>query len=442
VGTNGLHGKDAPDKTRSMGREGDVLSDHQVARGLGRRVLALLLLAYIFNFLDRQILGILAAPIKADLHLSDTQFGAVGGLAFALLYSALGIPLAYLADRTSRSGVIAASLAVWSAFTVLCGLAMGYWQLFLCRLGVGVGEAGGVAPAYALISDYFPPERRARAIAIYSLGVPMGLAGGTLLGAYVASLLGWRGAFLVMGVAGIVLAPILRFGVRDVPRGPATAQQAPLRQVFPLLARKPAFWLLAFASSASSLIGYGLALWVPSVMMRSFHLDLLTTGKFLASLLLVGGSIGVFAGGWLADRLGTIDRSWYAKLPAIAWLLTVPTYAGGMLAPNLWIAWPLLLVANGLAILWLGPVTTAIQHLAPRHMRSTAAASFLLVNNLIGLGVGPLLIGSLSDALKHSYGADALRDAAVACTAFYLLAALLGLFAASRLRSDWLADEP
>ncbi len=350
------------------------------------------MLAYIFNFLDRQILGILAAPIKADLHLTDTEFGAIGGLAFALLYSALGIPLAYLADRTSRSSVIAGSLAVWSAFTALCGAVTGYWQLFLCRLGVGVGEAGGVAPSYALISDYFPPERRARALAIYSLGIPIGLAGGSFLGAFLASSIGWRHTFLLLGLAGLVLAPVVRYCVRDLPSAPAAAQ-APLREVFPLLARKPTFWLLAFASSLSSLCGYGLALWVPSVMMRSFHLDLLATGKFLSTLLLIGGSAGVFVGGWLADRLGGMERSWYARVPAIAWIATVPLYAGGLLAPNLPLAWILLLLANALAIVWLGPIIAAVQHLAPRHMRSTASASFLLINNLIGLGVGPAAHG-------------------------------------------------
>src|SRR5437870_5689889 len=183
-----------------------------------RFVLALLLIAYIFNFLDRQILGILAQPIKADLHLSDTEFGAVGGLAFALLYSVLGVPLAYLADRTSRSAVIASSLAVWSGFTALCGTAAGFGQLFLFRLGVGIGEAGGVAPSYALIADYFPPERRARALAIFSLGIPLGLAAGTLIGAYVAQAIDWRAAFLIMGMAGILLAPVMLYFVRDLPR--------------------------------------------------------------------------------------------------------------------------------------------------------------------------------------------------------------------------------
>lgn len=414
------------------------MSDGEPKQRSASLVLALLLIAYIFNFLDRQILGILAQPIKADLHLSDTQFGAIGGLAFAMLYSALGIPLGYLADKTSRSGVIAGSLAVWSAFTALCGSAASFGQLFLYRLGVGVGEAGGVAPSYALIADYFPPERRARALAIFSLGVPIGLAGGTLVGAYIAHAISWRAAFACMGIAGVVLAPILWLVVRDVSKA---ATQVALASVFPMLAKRPAFWLLAFASSSSSLCGYGLALWTPSVMMRSFGLDLVSTGQFLASLLLIGGTVGVFAGGWLADRLGATDRSWYAKLPAIAWTISVPAWGFGLFASSLWVAWPLLLVGNALNILWLGPVTTAVQHLVPRPMRATASASFLLINNLIGLGIGPLLMGRLSDALKATYGADALRDAAVFCLAFYLLAAVLMFLSLRSLKASWLTDE-
>lgn len=404
-------------------------------------VLALLLVAYVFNFLDRQILGILGPSIQADLHLSNGEFGAIGGTAFALLYAGLGIPLAYLADRTSRSAVVAGSLAVWSAFTALCGAAVGYWSLFLSRLGVGVGEAGGVAPSYALIADYFPPERRARALAIFSLGVPLGLGGGAFIGARLADWFGWRAAFVIMGLAGVVLAPILRSVVRDVPRATKQSAQAPLATVFPILARKPAFWLLAFASSSSSLCGYGLALWTPKVMMLSFGLDLVSTGNFVASLLLIGGCAGVFAGGLLADRLGAADRGWYAKLPAFAWILSVPAWGFGLFAPNLWVAWPLLLVGNAVNILWLGPVITAVQHLVPRPMRSTASASFLLINNLIGLGVGPWLMGRLSEALQATYGADALRNSAVACLVFYLLAAGLMLLAIRSLRASWVADE-
>lgn len=403
-------------------------------------VLGLLLIAYIFNYLDRQILGILAGPIIRELELTDTQFGVLSGPPFALLYSLLGIPFALLADRTSRSRVIAAALTMWSAFTGLCGLATSFWQLFVFRMCVGVGEAGGVAPSYALIADYFEPRRRARALAIFSLGVPIGLASGTLIGAYIAHAISWRAAFYVMGIAGVLLAPVLLYFVRDLPRQ-TSAAPAPIRSVFPILARKPVFWLMAFAAGSSSLCGYGLAVWTPSVLERSYNLGLLERGQFLASIVLFGGCTGVFAGGYLADRLGHLDRGWYARLPAIAWLITAPTFAAGLLAPNLWLAWPLLLIPNALNIFWLGPVTTATQHLVPRPMRATASASFLLINNLIGLGVGPFLIGGLSDALKHRYGVEALRYAAVACTSFYILAGLLMLLCVSRLRKSWVDDD-
>jgi MFS family permease len=409
----------------------------------GRRsasvVLLLLLIAYIFNYLDRQILGILAGPIIADLHLNDSQFGLLSGPPFAILYSVLGVPLALLADRTSRSRVIAAAAAFWSAFTGLCGTATSFGQFFIFRMGVGIGEAGGVAPSNALIADYFPPEKRARALAVFYLGVPIGLALGTLLGAYIAHAVSWRAAFFTMGVAGVILAPIMLIVVRDVPRPPA-AVTSPIGQVFPMLARKPVFWLMAFAASSSSLCGYGLAVWTPSVLERSFHLGLIERGQFMASVVFIGGCTGVLAGGWLADRLGHVDRGWYAKLPAIAWAITAPTFAAGLMAPSLWLAWPLLLIPNALNILWLGPVITAVQHLVPQRMRSTASASFLLINNLIGLGVGPYLIGAISTALKQSYGTEALRYAAVGCTAFYLLAALLMMLCVSRLKNCWVDD--
>jgi MFS family permease len=403
-------------------------------------VLAILLIAYIFNFLDRQILGILAGSIIADLKLTDAEFGAIGGLAFAMLYSLLGIPLALLADKTRRSWVIAGSLAVWSGFTALCGAAGSFVQLFLCRLGVGVGEAGGVAPSYALIADYYPPERRARALAIFSLGIPLGLALGTLIGAYLAAWVSWRAAFIAMGVAGVVLAPVMLILVRDRPRPPTSGAPTRLTATFAIVARKPSFWLMALASSCSSLAGYGLALWTPSVLERSFGMGLIERGQFLASLFLIGGTAGVFAGGWLADRVGQADRRWYAWLPAIAWAITAPTFAFGLMSSDPWSAWVLLLIPNALNILWLGPVTTAVQHLAPQPMRSTASASFLLINNLIGLGIGPTLIGALSTAFKSHFGSEALRYAAVSVVGFYVLATILMLFAARGLRSAWIED--
>ncbi|MCU6454851.1 MFS transporter [Sphingomonas sp. A2-49] len=406
-------------------------------------VLAMLLLVYTFNFLDRQILGILVAPIKAELQLSDTQLGALGGIAFALLYSTLAIPLALVADRTSRSWVITISLGVWSAFTALCGLATGFWQFFVFRLGVGVGEAGGVAPSYAMIADYFPPHQRARALSIYSLGIPVGLAAGALLGGLLASAVNWRWAFVAVGLAGIVIAPVFRLIVKEPPRGafdpPAAtpAERVSVWAVFALLAAKPSFWLMAFAAAFSSLCGYGLAFWVPSVLIRSFGFTLLTASQYIGSLLLIGGTIGVFAGGWLADRLGKSDRGIYARLPAIAWIVTVPLFAAGLTSGSPTLSWFLFLIPNGLNILWLGPVTTAVQHLVPPPMRATASASFLFINNLIGLGLGSLVMGRLSDAMTAVHGTDALRYATLYALGFYLIAAVLMLLAVRPLRRDW-----
>lgn len=406
-------------------------------------VLTMLLVVYTFNFLDRQILGILAKPIQASLHLSDAQFGAIGGTAFAILYSVLGVPLALLADRVGKTRVIAGSLVVWSGFTALCGTATGFWSLFLSRLGVGVGEAGGVAPSYALIADYFPVQRRARALAIYSMGIPIGLGSGVLLGAYIAALVDWQTAFITVGIAGIVVAPIFLLLVRDRPRPAvvADADAVPVLAVIPILARKPAYWLLSIGAGCSSMAGYGLALWVPKIIAVHYgwtaNHDLIKVGQFMGSLLLIGGTTGIFLGGVFADRLGAVDRAWYARLPAIAWLITAPTFMLGLFTPLPVLAWFLLLIPNALNTLWLGPIVTAAQHLAPSRMRASASGSFLLVNNLLGLGLGPLLMGTLSDALKASYGADSLRYAAIIGVSLYLIAAVLALLAIKPLKRGW-----
>jgi predicted MFS family arabinose efflux permease len=404
-------------------------------------VLTMLLIVYTFNFLDRQILGILAKPIQASLHLSDGQFGAIGGTAFAILYSVLGVPLALLADRVGKTRVIAGSLVVWSGFTALCGAATGFWSLFLSRLGVGVGEAGGVAPSYALIADYFPVERRARALAIYSMGIPIGLGSGVLLGAYIAALVNWQTAFVTVGIAGILVAPVFLWLVRDRPRPAAVADAPPVLSVIPILARKPAYWLLSIGAGCSSMAGYGLALWVPKIIAVHYgwtaNHDLIKVGQFMGSLLLIGGTTGIFLGGVLADRLGTVDRAWYARIPAIAWLITAPTFMLGLFTPYPMFAWFLLLIPNALNTLWLGPIVTAAQHLAPSRMRAGASGTFLLVNNLLGLGLGPLLMGVLSDALKASYGADSLRYAAIIGVSLYLVAALLAFLAIKPLKRGW-----
>lgn len=400
-------------------------------------VLAMLLLIYTFNFIDRQILGILAGPIKAELQLTDTQLGLLGGIAFAALYSTLAIPLALLADKTSRTWVITASLAVWSGFTALCGMATSFGQMFLFRLGVGVGEAGGVAPSYALIADYFPARERARALAVYSLGIPLGAAAGVMLGGYVAALVDWRTAFIVVGLAGVVIAPLFRLVVREPKRAARPADASPIGAVFAILAAKRSFWFLALGAASSSMLGYGLAFWFPQLVQRSFGLDLVQTSQFYGGVLLIGGTIGVLGGGLLGDRFGARDRANYARMPALAFLLAVPLFAAGILSSSVALAFALFLIPQALAYVWLGPIITAVQHLVPADMRATASASFLLINNLVGIGGGTFALGALSDSLSAGYGADALKYAMLIGLVFYLLAALLMTVGATALRRDW-----
>ena len=400
-------------------------------------VLAMLLIVYTFNFLDRLVMSILATPIKAELHLTDTQMGALGGFAFAALYAVLAIPFAWIADRTNRSWVIATSLAVWSGFTALCGAITGFGQLFLCRLGVGVGEAGGVAPSYALISDIFPPRQRARALAIYSLGIPLGAGLGVLFGGYVAAMVNWRTAFLAIGLAGVIFTPIFALSVREPERTNPTQAQVDILQVALTLAAKPSFWLLAFGAASSSLVGYGIAFWLPSLLQRSFGMSLLSASHFYGLLLLIGGIPGILLGGWTADRAGLSGKTGYARIPGIAFLICVPLFAAGMLNHASAVAFALFLIPQALCYMWLAPVLTAVQHLVPAPVRATASACFLLINNLIGLGLGPPTVGKLSDLLKPGLGAEALRMSMLAALACYVIAGLLMLVAAPRLRRDW-----
>jgi MFS family permease len=407
----------------------------------GRRVLAILLLAYVFNFLDRQIVSILAEPIKKDLGLSDGQLGLMGGLAFALFYTGLGIPIAWLADRKSRVTIISVSLALWSGFTALCGLAGNFWQLFLARMGVGIGEAGGVAPSYALISDSFPPHQRGRALAIFSFGIPIGSALGIFFGGWIASHIDWRAAFVIVGVAGLLLAPLVKFGVPEARRGGydqgPTEAAASLAAVGGTLAQKPSFWLLAFGSACSSIVGYGFAFWLPSFLARTHGLDLIDRSLFYGAIALIGGLAGIWMGGWLGDRAGRSDPGGYARVPACCFLVAVPFYAAGLFAPSLVLAFLLLLVPTALALTWLGPGVAAIQQVVPPHMRATASAIFLFVNNLLGLGFGTWFLGFLSDRMTAAYGADSLRYSMLYGLAFYLIAATLYFAAGRRLNRDW-----
>jgi len=488
-------------------------------------VLAVLVLIYALNFLDRQIIGILAAPLKAHFELTDSQFGLLGGIAFASVYSTLAIPLAWLADRFSRVWIMTGALAVWSGFTALCGLAGSFTQLFLCRMGVGVGEAGGVAPAYSLISDYFPPSQRARALAVFAFGIPIGTAAGTLVGGLLAARWGWQTAFVVVGLLGLLLAPLLRLTVRDPQRGgtdaaavgavvapeaaPIPAPDAPssrtgsiasmillsigaaalavgavqylvmgqgstgltwafggllalvigvslriARSTASVVIRKPSFWLLALGAASSSICGYGVAGWLPLFFMRSFDLTLSQTAWYYSGIAMVGGTLGIWLGGFFADKLSKRGKGAYPLVPAIAFLISAPLFiaamnspwliglvlpGGGTNAQQLILAFLIFLIPTGLNLAWLGPITAAVQHLVPAAMRSTASALFLLINNLLGLAVGFYYFGWMSDLLAPRFGDESLRWAIYTGMGFYLLASAL-LFGASRtLKRDWVA---
>ncbi len=437
------------------------MSDKPASSFYRAYVLFILVVVYTFNFIDRQIVGILAVPIKADLGLSDTQLSLMGGLAFALFYTFLGIPIAMLADRYSRTWIMTVALSVWSAMTAVCGFAQNFLQLFLARLGVGVGEAGGVAPAYSLIADYFPPEKRARALSIYSFGIPIGSALGILLGGVLTTYLGWRAAFIIVGLAGLAIAPIFRLTMREPKRGgfdsaSAVTKPAKVSDVAKTLMQKPSFWGLSFGAASSSMMGYGLIFWLPSFFVRSYGdalpeffawmpaflipanpSALLFASYFYATVLLIGGIAGIWLGGVMADRYGPDKKAAYAIVPAIAFLTTIPFFIVGVLAPSLWIAFPAFLVLQALSLVWLGPVLSAFQHLVQPNMRATASAIFLFINNLIGIGLGNLAIGAISDGLSAQFGDESLRYAILSGTVFYILAAVLFIVTAPRLKRDW-----
>jgi MFS family permease len=405
------------------------------------RVLLILLLAYIFNFIDRQIIGVLALPIKAELGLSDKQLGLMGGIAFALFYSGLAIPIAWLADRKSRVNIIAASVALWSLFTAACGFAQNFWHLFLARMGVGIGEAGGVAPSYALISDFYPREQRGRALAFFSLGIPIGSALGVFFGGWIASHLDWRSAFLIVGLAGLPTALLVRLFIAEPVRGGFDAGPSeaapPFLIVAAALAGTPSFWLLSFGAASGSILGYGLIFWLPSFFARSFHLGLTEVGWYYGSIVLVGGVAGTWLGGWFGDRTGPGNPAAYALIPAFCFLIAAPAFAAGLFAPTLWLAWPLFALGQMLALAWLGPVIAAVQHIVPPNMRATASASFLFINNLIGIGFGIYFLGFMSDAMNARHGQDALQYSILYGLAFYLLSAAFYLIASVRLKRDW-----
>jgi len=382
-------------------------------------VLTILTIVYTFNFIDRQILVILQEPIKAELGLSDTQLGLLTGLAFAALYVILGIPIARFADLNNRKNVVAASLAVWSTMTALSGTAANFTQLMLTRIGVGVGEAGGSPPSHSIISDYFPPEKRATALSIYSMGIYFGIFLGFIVGGVIAKYFGWRVAFYALGIPGILIALILYFTVREPIKGHSDAQdleeETPsLGEVIKILLRNKTFMFLSLGCGFHTFITYGVGNFLPSFMQRVHGIDIAHAGIVLGLTMGAGGAIGTFAGGYLGDRLRNKDMRWYIWVPIIAGLVNNIPSAFLIFSGNAQVALWVTLFTSMFTAFYLGPVIAVCHSLVNAKMRSFTSAILFFILNLIGLGFGPLVIGYLSDVFKPTYGNLSLRYAFLA----------------------------
>lgn len=400
--------------------------------------LTLLFFASLFNYLDRQLVSILIEPIKAEFDLTDTGIALITGPAFAFFYVTLGIPLARIADRGHRLSLLSISIALWSLMTALCGLAGSYWQLLLARIGVGIGEAGGSPPAHSLILGYFPAAARARALSVYSLGVPAGIFCGFLLGGSIGESMGWRTAFLVLGLPGLVLAALIAILLEEPPREIDAAARRDIRLVAALtdLWNLGAFRWHLIAGGFVAIGGYGAVQWTAPFLVRSHGVGLTEAGLILAVLVGLFSSIGVFLGGllgdWCSNRFG---RPWYAWLPAIMSTAACPIALAGFLTPSLVPALAFLACLNILMNAITAPLFAGAYATVPESMRATASAVLLFSINLFGLGIGPLVVGIGSDALRERFGEDGLAVSLATVVCFYWLAAAAFAVAAKQLKT-------
>ena len=404
-------------------------------------VLSMLVVVYIFNFLDRQIVTILAEPIKQDLGLNDTQIGLMTGLAFAVFYTVLGIPLARLADRANRVSIITAALVIWSGMTAVCGAAQNFAQMLAARIGVGIGEAGCSPPAHSLIADYYPPEQRASALSIYALGIPIGSILGLLTGGWIAEFWGWRVAFFAVGIPGVLLAIVVKMTIAEPLRGMSDPrsqsgpqEQPPFAETMATLLKNRTMMHIAMGGALTSFVGYGLGQWLPAYFIRLHGLGIAETATYFGLVLGVASAVGTFLGGNLADRLAKRDERMYTWLPAGGVLFAFPFYLVAMLLDQPYFAIAILVVPSLLNSLWLGPAFGTIQNLAPMRMRALASAILLFILNIIGLGLGPFLVGVLSDLLSDSYGQESLRYAILIATGAYFWAGAHFLLAGRTIR--------
>jgi MFS family permease len=386
-------------------------------------VLFILVIGYVINVVDRTIMGILIEPIRHEFSLSDTQLGLLGGIAFALFYATLGIPIASLADRTSRTKVLAAALILWSAMTALCGAAVSYATLLAARIGTSVGEAGGSPPSHSLIADYFPVRERATALSIYALGVPLGVMLGSLIGGWSNDQFGWRMTFVLCGVPGLLFGLLVLWTIREPARGASdgaaaaragTAGAPPVGEVMAFLWRKASFRHLSLAAALHSAVWYGGSTWNAAFFIRSHGMTSSQAGGWLAIFAGIA-TIGTLLGGMLSDKLSVRynDKRWYMWVPGAATLIMVPFQLLAYLSDSMTIVAPSFAIMVVLASVFFGPSFAMTQGLVTIRMRAVAASVLLFVQTLIGLGLGPFITGIVSDLLKAGYGEQSLRYALV-----------------------------
>jgi MFS family permease len=403
-------------------------------------VLVMLTLVYIFNFIDRQLLVILQESIKKELNLSDTQLGMLSGFTFAIFYVTMGIPIARWADKANRRNIVAISLGLWSIMTGLSGLARNFVHLLLARVGVGVGEAGGSPPAHAMISDYFPAGQRATALSFYSTGIYFGMLIGYLMGGYLNQQLGWRTAFFVLGIPGVLFSLLFSLVVKEPRRGATDVNVSTTSYSFPgvvkLLFSKPTFVFLAFATALHAFCIYGLLNWMPSFLARLHGMENADIGVALGLILGITGVLGTFTGGWLTDRFGKNDKRSYLRIPAFMILSSIPFVVGALFLPGKVQSLFCIGVFNFFYGTYLGPSINVAHTLVPASLRSVTSAILFLVLNLIGLGFGPLIVGMISDILAPTFGVESLRWAMLCTTVVSLMSVVLFFSAARKLTSS------
>ena len=409
-----------------------------------RYVMGILFLVYVISYVDRQLAAVLLEKMKADLGATDGQMGLLTGIAFAIFYATLGIPIARWADRGVRRSIIALGLGVWSAMTAITALGQTYAQVLLARIGVGAGEAAAGPPGHALLSDYFPLDQRGRALALYSAGGAVGSAIGMWLGGALGDWYGWRAAFLILGLPGLALALIVRFSVREPQRGRfdpgPVAEREPLGAVLRYLWQNRAFRWLTLAATLHVFAGFGAANWHPAFLIRIHGMTAGEAGFWLGPITGAGALAGGIFWGWAVDSLGRRDLRWYMWIPVIATMIAMPLAYAFVLWPDERAVWFQLFSAF-FGNCYAGATFAMAQGLVKPHMRAMAAAAVLFVMNLGGMGLGPTIIGFMNDWLEPRFGLQAIRVSLLIIGLPHVVAAGFGLLAARTLREDLAASQ-